>query len=47
MVVAACLAHGMAVVYYLIVFAVIMLIGVYFNTADRQVEAADNKSLSM
>lgn len=31
MVVAACLAHGMAVVFYLIVFIVIMLIGVFYR----------------
>ncbi len=30
MVVAACMAHGMAVVYYLIVFALVMLAGVFY-----------------
>lgn len=35
MVTAACLAHGMAVVYYLIVFAAIMLIGVYYNVVPQ------------
>jgi APA family basic amino acid/polyamine antiporter len=30
MVVAACMAHKMAVVYYLIIFAVIMLLGVFY-----------------
>lgn len=37
MVVAACLAHGMAVVYYLIVFVVIMLIGVYYNVVQQKI----------
>jgi len=36
MVVAACLAHGKAVIYYLIVFAVIMLIGVRFSNAKNE-----------
>lgn len=31
MVVAACFAHGMAVVYYLIIFAVIMMIGAFYK----------------
>jgi APA family basic amino acid/polyamine antiporter len=31
MVIAACIAHGTAVIYYLIVFAVIMLMGVKFS----------------
>ncbi len=35
MVVAACLAHKMAVVYYLIVFAVIMVIGASFRNARK------------
>lgn len=37
MVVAACLAHKMAVVYYLIVFVVIMLIGTCFRNAGKTV----------
>ncbi len=37
MVVAACLAHKMAVVYYLIVFAVIMIIGACFRVAKKKV----------
>lgn len=36
MVVAACFAHGKAVLYYLIVFAIIMLIGSKFGNAGRQ-----------
>ncbi|HHY82767.1 MAG TPA: amino acid permease [Clostridiales bacterium] len=36
MVVAAILAHGIAVVFYLIVFAVIMLIGVYFSIKNNR-----------
>jgi APA family basic amino acid/polyamine antiporter len=35
MVVAACLAHGLAVVYYLIVFVAIMLIGVYYQAVHE------------
>jgi len=38
MVVAACLAHKMAVVYYLIVFAVIMFIGVFFRKPRKTVQ---------
>lgn len=37
MVVAACLAHRMAVVYYLIIFAVIMIIGACFRVAKKKV----------
>jgi len=36
MVVAACFAHGMVVVYYLIIFAVIMVIGTSFFTPKRK-----------
>ncbi|MDD4680778.1 MAG: APC family permease [Clostridia bacterium] len=36
MVIAAWLAHGMAAVYYLIVFAVIMLIGVYYRIVEKR-----------
>lgn len=32
MMVAACLAHGMSVVYYLIIFAIIMILGIPFNS---------------
>jgi APA family basic amino acid/polyamine antiporter len=34
MVVAACLAHGMAVVYYLIIFIIIIIIGAFFNRSQ-------------
>jgi Amino acid transporters len=36
MMVAACFAHGVSVVYYLIVFAVIMVIGAFFRTNKRR-----------
>jgi APA family basic amino acid/polyamine antiporter len=36
MVVAACFAHGMSVVYYLIIFTVIMIIGLYFCINKKQ-----------
>lgn len=36
MVVAACFAHGKAVIYYLLVFALIMLIGVKFSGVSKQ-----------
>ena len=46
MVVAACLAHGMAALYYLIVFAVIMIIGVFFSAVKEKTYAADSQSLN-
>ncbi|NLY38125.1 MAG: APC family permease [Firmicutes bacterium] len=45
MVVAALLAHGMAVVYYLIVFAVIMIIGVFFSESKAKDYAAVGQSV--
>jgi APA family basic amino acid/polyamine antiporter len=38
MVVAACLAHKMAVVYYLITFVVIMLLGVAYMPKSGELE---------
>ena len=35
MVIAACIAHGMAVVYYLIVFAVIMILGAFYRRGGK------------
>lgn len=37
MVIAACIAHGKNVIYYLIIFAVIMLIGVKFNNTKSNI----------
>ncbi|MDD3350139.1 MAG: APC family permease [Eubacteriales bacterium] len=36
MVIAACFAHGMAVVYYLIIFAIIMFVGVFFRNTRKK-----------
>ncbi len=46
MVVAACLAHGMAVVYYLIVFVVIMIIGAFFSATKEKGYGAGHKHVS-
>jgi len=43
MVVAACFAHKMAVVYYLIIFVVVMVIGAFFKTPPTKVNAIQHK----
>ena len=43
MIVAACFAHQMAVVYYLIIFAVIMLIGSLFSKVKTNGSVSKNK----